>query len=301
MDFQQLRVDHNNTMARLAIIDLFVDDNYNRGNRVDIKTLSRKLKLNIVETQVCLFTWIKALSNTREARVHRLCIFLSKTHGTPQWFGFLKLSTDDSRSIQNGSRHMGYPNKRHWYTLSRLVEGADMGWDHVVEELTLAREFVVGSLVNHGLVPDGTVPRYELTAEDCRQRYLGASRSNREDFGDIQIHHSWGYLPMEKLDALKDNPINSEDLHIFKKKGNTEDNSQERKAAAAKLRAFIDELQQQGLLFADKQVHHDWSGPANGTFTASPLLTFCRPNELCATIKVVFRQYADLGSVVLDV
>lgn len=298
MDFQQLRVDHNKAIANQKAIDLFIDDNYNRNIRVDIKALARKLRLSIVETQVQLFTWAKALSNTREARIHRLCIFMNDLHTKPQWFGFLQLSLDDNRSIHNASRQIGLPDKRHWSTLNRLVESAN-GWDKVSFEVNHARDIIIGSLFNHGFVPDGTEPTIEITAEECRKKYMGSQFCNREDFGDIQLYHSWGYLTMEKLDQLQAKPIESEDLHILKKKGDVEDDSKERKAIASKLRHFIDEVQDRGLMFVHNQLHLDNLG--NGKYSNSPMLVFSRPNELSATIKVVFRQYADIGRVILDI
>lgn len=298
MDFQQLRVDHNKAIADQKAIDLFIDDNYNRNIRVDIKALARKLRLSIVETQVQLFTWAKALSNTREARIHRLCIFMNDLHTKPQWFGFLQLSLDDNRSIHNASRQIGLPDKRHWSTLNRLVESAN-GWDKVSFEVNHARDIIIGSLFNHGFVPDGTEPTIEITAEECRKKYMGSQFCNREDFGDIQLYHSWGYLTMEKLDQLQAKPIESEDLHILKKKGDVEDDSKERKAIASKLRHFIDEVQDRGLMFVHNQLHLDHLG--NGKYSHCPMLVFSRPNELSATIKVIFRQYADIGRVILDI
>lgn len=298
MDFQQLRVDHNKAMANQKAIDLFIDDNYNRNIRVDIKALTRKLRLNVVETQVLLFTWAKTLSNTREARIHRLCIFLNDLHTKPQWFGFLQLSMEENRAIQHASRQMGLPDKRHWATLNRLVESAN-GWDDVAFELNHARTCVIEALFNEGFVPDGTEPTLVINGDECRKKYMGAQFCNREDFGDIQLYHSWGYLSLEKLDHLQAKPIDSEDFFILKRKGNDEDDSKARKEIQAKLRAFIDEVKGYGLMFVQYQLHMEHQG--NGQYNHCPMLVFSRPNELSATIKVVFRQYADVGRIILDV
>ena len=296
MDLKQLRVDHDKAMANLNIIDLFIDDNYNRGNRVEIKKLARKLRVKDTDVMHQLVAWVKAYQHTREARVHRLCIFLTELHSKPQYFGWLPLSTEEHRQIQHASRHMGLPSRKHWMSINELIEKAG-AWDAVATQLNHAKDIAIGSLSDHGFLPEGVKPEIVTTGEAVRNEYKHNHHSGHDKFGDIQMYHSWGYLAFEKLDKLKVQPNESEDFLIMKPSRSFEETNTLRKEAQRRLRSFIDEVQDRGLMFVQVQLHPVRSGDK---FGSCPLLVFSLPNELSATIKIAFTQYIDLGRFVLD-
>ena len=181
-------------------------------------------------------------------------------------------------------------------SINELIEKAE-AWDDVATQLNHAKDIAIGSLSDHGFLPEGVKPEIVTTGEAVRNEYKHNHHSGHDKFGDIQMYHSWGYLAFEKLDKLKVQPNESEDFLIMKPSRTFEETNTLRKEAQRRLRSFIDEVQDRGLMFVQVQLHPVRSGDK---FGSCPLLVFSLPNELSATIKIAFTQYIDLGRFVLD-
>lgn len=307
MNYLELRNNHNRMIDQLAIVELFISENYVRGERATLLKLSRKLHTSMEKTIPLIKMWCEYRRHNGEEQIQKLCIFFTTTHARPKWFVDLNLVQRDSQAVVQASRRMGLPTLSHIGTLGKLVSETPGGLEDAARQIMDCRSRVLSELFNHGWIPDGSRFESDVLPNDLvypNRGYGGGAGNHRgrqvtHHFGNITVTHNWGYLTFDKLDRLLVNPNTADDFVILRDKSAESDDPIKRREVQGHLREFIKSMIAKGMLFADateKMIRN------HGTekWEHRPCLVFTNKNELGVVVTVTWNEYAGLGKVVLD-
>lgn len=302
MNYQELRVAHTTFMEQLASINSYIEDHYNQSERGDVKILARRLRVKIVEVPKLIQHWTDIRRGNGEKQIHKLCVFYTPRHTKPGWFSSIALSSDDYSNIVQASRRMDLPTLNHCAGLTALLDKTDGGWTELCEQVTKARETIIGKLFDHGFVPDGSKFPQEVRGHDLRIPRQ-TSFQNISVFGQTRVMFGWGYLAFDKLDTLLQAPNTADDFFVMKPRHGGVDNPIARREAQYRIRELITDIINQDYLFAGVIIaatRVPEGTDSKNVFIDTPVLVFTNKNELGVVVKVTLQEYSGLGNFVLD-